>query len=218
MESFAKILNSRFLEYSTTFSTVCLYLGLNKSWEPASFLSAAANPGSCLPQDRLSAHLVLLLPKMPSPQTCFEFQFLCCSVTKVSTGMSLGFPGFDDLSIAQWKAGPRHNKRQNTVFEYTEFFGPTKHVSFGWFFPQIQILLGVGYCCRSVIAFALMHGITMWIQLKITDLVTKLRYKLSKWKAVNSQVATTTVCHNYSSTAQNTHHIFQKHFFSSGGC
>jgi len=59
------------------------------------------NPGSRLLQDGLSAQLVLLLPKMPSPQTCFEFQFLRCSVTKVSTGMSLGFPGFDDVSIAQ---------------------------------------------------------------------------------------------------------------------
>lgn len=40
------------------------------------------SPGSRLLQDGLSAHLVLLLPKMPSPQTCFEFQSLRCSSYK----------------------------------------------------------------------------------------------------------------------------------------
>lgn len=84
----------------------------------------------------------------------------------------------------------------------------------GLFFPQIQIFLGAGYCCGSVTAFALIHGIATQSELKITDPVTQLRYKLSKWKPVNSWAATTTVCHYYSSTPQNAHHIFQKHLTS----
>lgn len=102
----------------------------------------------------------MLLPEMPSPQTCFEFKFLCCSITKVSTGMSLRFPGFDDGSTAQRKAGPCHNKRENIMFEYMEFFGPAEHVSFWMFSPKIQIFVGVSYRYGSVTVLALMHKTT----------------------------------------------------------
>jgi len=50
---------------------------------------------------------------MPSLQTCFEFKALCCSTAKVFTGMALPLPGFDDVAVAQWKADPCHNKKQN---------------------------------------------------------------------------------------------------------